>query len=117
MRLFSETIRIKLVQIHYRYASCFSRRIFEFFEGEMPKESYAYMGSDDPAPGMGGFSDVAIRRGFIRKVRIYQGRGFGEIRIRNCLTDPDRGVRRILWGGGGALLSLVESGLELASGT
>ena len=101
MRLFSETIRIKLVQIHYRYASCFSRRIFEFFEGEMPKESYAYMGSDDPAPGMGGFSDVAIRRGFIRKVRIYQGRGFGEIRIRNCLTDPDRGVRRILWGGGG----------------
>ena len=81
---------------------CFSQRIFEFFEGEMPKESYAYMGSDDPAPGMGGFSDVAIRRGFIRKVRIYQGRGFGEIRIRNCLTDhPDRGVRRILWGGGG----------------
>jgi hypothetical protein len=37
---------------------------------EMPKESYAYMGSDDPAPGMGGFSDTAIRRGFIRKVSV-----------------------------------------------
>jgi hypothetical protein len=34
----------------------------------MPKESYAYMGSDEPAAGMGGFSDAAIRRGFIRKV-------------------------------------------------
>lgn len=40
----------------------------DYNSGEMPKESYAYMGSDDPAPGMGGFSDVAIRRGFIRKV-------------------------------------------------
>lgn len=37
--------------------------------GELPKENYAYMGSDDPAPGgLGGFSDTAIRRGFIRKV-------------------------------------------------
>jgi len=37
--------------------------------GEMPKESYAYVGSDEPAPGMGlGFSDQAVRRGFIRKV-------------------------------------------------
>jgi len=36
---------------------------------EMPKESYAYVGSDEPAPGMGlGFSDQAVRRGFIRKV-------------------------------------------------
>jgi hypothetical protein len=35
----------------------------------MPKENYAYVGSDEPAPGMGGgFSDSAIRRGFIRKV-------------------------------------------------
>jgi hypothetical protein len=40
-----------------------------FVAGEMPKENYAYVGSDEPAPGMGGgFSDSAIRRGFIRKV-------------------------------------------------
>jgi len=30
--------------------------------------TYDYMGSDEPMPGMGGFDDKAIRRGFIRKV-------------------------------------------------
>ena len=33
--------------------------------------TYDYMGSDEPMPGMGGFDDKAIRRGFIRKVPYY----------------------------------------------
>jgi hypothetical protein len=51
-----------------------------YVAGEMPKENYAYVGSDEPAPGMGGgFSDSAIRRGFIRKV----SQGFKEFSTNN----------------------------------
>jgi len=32
------------------------------------KNNYNYVGADEPADGMGGFDDKAIRRGFIRKV-------------------------------------------------
>jgi hypothetical protein len=56
-----------------------------YFAGEMPKENYAYVGSDEPAPGMGGgFSDSAIRRGFIRKV----GQDFFNLAPITCTNVP-----------------------------
>ena len=66
----------------------------------MPKESYAYVGSDEPAPGMGlGFSDQAVRRGFIRKVSKPSEPvlGFGIYRKINSDSDPTKYILRRLF--------------------
>ena len=63
--------------------------------GEMPKGNYAYVGSDEPAPGMGGFSDKAIRRGFIRKVGTVIPTFFHADGSETIFSDPDPYVKEI----------------------